>query len=185
MSQLEDLRQYLGGISIDPAEKNFAFDFCKKNEYITQLMQAVIQNVNGVHVSMGYGNLNSKIVMVFPNENSLSVMKSTIQKLLDKFHIDFWSLYITFIDKTEAEYPLKFNVLMNEINAISPQIIYFVDKDDSQIVNLKIEFNKYGIKLPKHYLLEAEKLVNDTEQNRKEIWKSFKYAINYKDLPKQ
>ena len=184
MSQLESFRQFLSGLNIDTAEKNFAFYFCKKNEYLNSLIESVIKSVNGAHVSIGYGNVNSEIVIIFPNEKIFKTIKSTLQTFLDKFSINYWDIYITFLDKTDFDYSLKYNVLMNEINAINPKVIYFVDNDDNAITRLNAEFNNYNIKLPNHDLLEINKLVNNTEQDRKDLWQSFKYIVNYKDLPK-
>ena len=183
MSQLPELKDFLSRLNIGPAEKNFVFDFCKKNEYIDALMNAAIDDVKG-HVSIGYGNINGKIMLIFRDENSLKILKSVIQEFFERFGIDLWTVYITYVNKTEQEYGKKYNLLFNEINAIKPEIIYFVEQDDNNVIELKKEFNKYGVKFPKHYVLDPEKLVGN-EQDKREIIKVLKFAVNYKDIYKK
>ena len=182
---IDKTRTYLKSIPIPSDEKNSVMDFCKKETYRQNLMQAMISEVGDIPVSFGYGNVNANICFVFDNQNTLFVMKPLIQKLLARLKTEFWTLYTTFINKTEVEYPNKIDLLVKEISAVKPQVIYFFCNDDKDIVEFKKMCINNGIAVPKHYLVPMDKLVQDDAESYKELWKIFRYMINYKNKTKR
>lgn len=180
MSSLNELMEFLRTIDIDAAEKNFTFDFCKKNEYIDGLMNAVMIDT-GDPVSIGYGNINGQIMLVFQDRNSLDILKPAVQESFEKIGIDLWTMYITYVDKTQNDYPKKYNVLMNELNAVKPKILYFIDNTDNHVFNLKAECAKYKVAFPRCLIITPNEIVND----KKATFAKLKYAVNFKDIFKK
>ena len=178
-----DLKQYLLSLDTASEDKNYSMMFYKKLQYLESIKQTAINDLH-CHISSGYGNVNSKICFVFNNENTLKIIKPLIQDILDKLKINLWSIYITFLDKTEDEYSKKYNYLMNELNCINPDIIYVFDNNDSCVNQLKQEFTKYNIYKHNNFFQFIDiKLLSSSELNdRKLLWDSFKYMIGYKDI---
>lgn len=181
--RLNQTRNYLMGLPIEADSKRYAMNFCKKTEYIKDIMRQAIQET-GEHMSFGYGNVNSNICFIINNEDMFNIIKPLIQETLEKFGVDFWGVYVTFINKSVHEYPRKINLLMNEINAVSPKIIYVFDKDETNLNNLTSEFLRCNIKLAHLHFIDIAKMGMDNVEVRKELWNKFRYLINYKDINK-
>lgn len=179
---LDKIRQYLSALTISSEQKRYAMNFCKKMNYLNELQAIAIQDTNE-YVCTGYGNINSKICFVFKDKATYDIIKPLIQNILDKFDINSWDVYITFVDKTKSEYDRKYPFLVNEIHAVGAKLLYVFDKDDivyNQIVNA---FTTRNINLPeKHFLINAQKLTSTNDEDRKHLWNMFKYLINYKEI---
>lgn len=182
---LTQTKEYLKTIQIPSNEKNLVMDFCKKEIYRQNLMQVMINEVGDIPVSIGYGNVNANICFIFESEKTLSIMKPLVQKLLNRLQIEFWTLYVTFVNKTEQEYQNKFELLAKEISAVRPKVVYFFCNGDESIVSLKKTFAANGISLPKLYLVPMDKFIQDDDESYKELWKIFRYMINYKNKTKR
>ena len=180
---INDLRQYLLPLNAASNDKNYTMNFYKKTEYLESLKQEAINDLH-CHISSGYGNVNSNICFIFPDEQSLSVIKVLVQEILEKLKINFWGIYTTFINKTSQEYPKKYNYLMNELNAIKPSIIYIFGNDKCYVDILKQEYNKYNISIPDNYIyfVDIKQLASSEEEDRKALWNIFKYMIGYRDI---
>lgn len=180
--RLNDMKQYLLSLDINPEDKRYTMNFCKKNEYLEGLRMAAVSDLHE-HVSTGYGNINSKICFVIKDEKSFKVIKPLIQEILDKFHINFWNIYVTFVNKTVTEYPKKYIYLINEIYAVRPNILYVFDKDEVMYNNIIAEFRNNNVPIPhKHFFVDVIKLSSSDTEIRKELWDSLKYLINYKEI---
>ena len=185
MSQksLDDFKQYLVSLNAASDNKRYAMNFYKKSEYLESLKQEAINDLH-CHISSGYGNVNSNICFIFPNEESLSIVKSLIQDILKVLKINLWDIYITFVDKSSQEYSKKYNYLMNELNAIKPSIVYVFGKDKSVIDRLKQEYTQYNISVSNHYFqfVDVQQLASSKEEDRIALWNIFKYMINYREI---
>lgn len=180
--KLTETKEYLLPLSINSDDKRYTMSFCRKMDYISDLINKVISDTHE-HVSVGYGNVNSRICFVVKDENTLGIIKPLIQEVLEKFHLNFWNVYVTFVDKTKSEYPGKYTCLMNELNAIKPGVVFVVGSDDSQYTALQTEFTSNNIQMPNSYFyIDIQKLGSTEPATRKELWRKFKYLINYKEI---
>lgn len=178
---LENMRNYLLSSNMCADDKRYTMNFCKKIQYLDELHQYIAKDT-GEHVSVGYGNVNSRVCIVVQNEKALNVVKPLIQSVLNKFNMNFWDIYITFVDKTEQEYAKKYSVLVNEIHAINPGILYVLDKDDTIYSSIMQELTTRNVNvLEKHFNIEIELLASTDVEVRKALWQKFKYLINYKE----
>lgn len=182
---LDNMRQYLTALNISSEQKRYTINFCKKIQYLNELHISVSQEVND-YVCTGYGNVNSKICFVFKDKNSCNVIRPLIQDILDKFNINTWDIYMTFVDKTTKDYPKKYSYLMNEIYAINPNLLYVFDKDDAIYNDIIDAFNVRNVSLPdKHFLVDVQKLASTDTDVRQELWNIFRYLINYKEIKQE
>ena len=185
MSQesLNDFRQYLLSLNTASDDKRYAMNFYKKLEYLESLKQEAINDLH-CHISSGYGSVNSNICFIFPDEESLLLIKPLIQDILKKLKINFWGIYITFVNKSSQEYCKKYNYLMNELNAVKPSIVYVFDKEKYIIDRLKQEYDKYNINISNHYFqfVDVRQLASSEEKDRMDLWNVFKYMINYREI---
>lgn len=179
---LDNMKQYLSALDIPIEQKRYAMNFCKKIKYLDNLHDSVAKEVNE-HVCVGYGNPNSKICFVFKDKNAYDIVRPLIQNTLDKFGINNWDIYITFVNKTEKEYSKKYLYLTNEIHAIKPQLLYVFDNDDIIYKEIINAFLSRNIDLPERYfLVSIQKLASMEEHVRQELWGIFRYLINYKTI---
>lgn len=180
---IERTRQYLLDASdILKEEKEYAMSFCKKTEYLNGLRDAVINELHEP-VAAGYGDVNSKICFVFPDEETFNLIKPVIQDVLETFRLNFWDVYVTFIDKTKSDYPDKYGYLINELYAVSPKVLYVIDKTDVSYNNINKGFATSKIPHPseKAYHISIEDVCSTEESIKKKLWKMFKYLINYRN----
>lgn len=181
----DDLRQYLLSLNAASEDKRYTINFCKKLEYLESLKQEAINDLH-CHISSGYGSVNSNICFIFSDEQSLSVVKSLVQEILEKLKMNFWGIYTTFINKSTHDYSKKYNYLMNELNCIKPSIVYVFGKDKSCIDRLKQEYDKYNIPISNNYFqfVDIQQLLSSKEEDRKALWNVFKYMIGYREIEK-
>lgn len=179
---LDNMRQYLSELDIPKDKKQYSMSFCKKIKYLDELHNAAIQDTKE-KVDTGFGNVNSKICFIFKDKNSFNILKPLVQSILDSFDVNAWNVYITFVDKTSNEYNKKYAFLINEIHAVGTHIFYVFDKDDNVYNDIISFFNTRNVSLPeKHFFIDIQKLASSDIEIRKELWNSFKYLINYKEI---
>lgn len=179
---LDDMRQYLTALDIPLEQKRYSINFCKKMQYLDEL-HSIAANDTQEYVCTGYGNFNSKICFVFKDKTEYDIIYSLIQDMLDKFSINTWDIYITFVNKTSTGYLKKYSYLINEIHAINPQLLYVFDKDNSIYKDIINYFLTHKISLPeKHFFIDIQKIASSESETRKELWDMFKYLINYKEI---
>ena len=179
---MDNMKQYLSALEIPVEQKRYAMNFCKKISYLDELHNVASQDTHE-YVCTGYGNVNSKICFVFKDKKCHDVMRPLIQEILDKFHINTWDVYITFVNKTETEYAKKHSYLINEIHAVNPGLLYVFDKDDDMYLNVIQAFTERNIDLPeKHFFIDVEHLASSDVEVRKLLWRDFRYLINYKEI---
>ena len=182
---LDDMRQYLSGLNVDVDQKRYAMNFCKKMQYLDELRDIAVQDTNS-HICTGYGNVNSQICFVFTDKKTYDIIKPIINEILEKFHINLWNIYITFINKTQDEYNKKYSFLANEINAIGANLVFVFDKDNVAYNEIINAFNVRNITLPeKHFFIDMQKIISTETEDRKMLWSFFKYLINYKEIEQE
>ena len=182
---LNQMRQYLSALDINTEQKRYAMNFCKKVQYLEELHHIAIQDTEE-HVCIGYGNVNSQICFVFSNKNIYDTFKSAITDILEKFNLSPWNIYITFINKTQKEYEKKYSFLVNELHAIGANSVFVFDKDETMYNKIIETFGMRNITLPeRHFFIDIQKIVSTEDEDRKELWNSFKYLINYKEIEQE
>lgn len=182
---LDTMRQYLTALPIEAEQKRYTMNFCKKMQYLNELHMSAAQETNG-YVCTGYGNVNSKICFVFRDKNSCDVIRPLIQDILDKFNVNTWDVYMTFVNKTAEEYSKKHSYLVNEIHAVNPKLLYVFDKDDTMYKDIVSSFLVRNIALPdKHFAVDVQKLASSEVSVRQELWSIFRYLINYKEIEQE
>lgn len=182
---LSEMKQYLSALEIDIEQKRYAMNFCKKMQYLDKLRNIAIQDTNE-YVCTGYGNVNSKICFVFNNLQAYETLKPIINETLEKFRMNIWNVYITFIDKTKVEYNKKYSYLANEINANGANLMFVFDKDETNYNKIIEAFNSRNIALPeKHFFIDVHKFASTELEDRKVLWNSFRYLINYKEIEQE
>lgn len=183
MSSLEDMRQFLLSLNTATEDKRYTMYFCKKLSYLNELRNAIVKETNDDYVSMGYGNVNSKICIVVKDEQTFNIIKPLIKEILEQFDINFWNIYVTFIDKSKSPYKDKYNLLVHEINAIKPNLLYVFDKDDTMYLEMTRAFCTLNIDFPeKYFFIGLEYLASTDIEVRKLLWRDFRYLINYKEI---
>lgn len=183
MADLQQFTEYLAGLGITNESKRYSLNFCKKMDYIYSIMDKAIERVGGVHMDFGYGDYNSKIVFIFNNRKQFLEIKDKIQKVLEVFSSNYWNVYVTYINKCDKEYTEKINLLMNEVNAVGPELIYMFSNNENDLTLLKNEFTKYNVKKNFTFFhVNTDELLNPTEGTNANMWSKFKYLINYKNV---
>jgi hypothetical protein len=180
---VDNTRQYLLNASdIPKEEKEYTMNFCKKTEYLNSLRDTVINEIHD-SVAFGYGDVNSKICFVFPDEETFQLIKPVVQDILETFKLNFWDIYVTFINKTKQEYSGKYGYLINELYAIGPKVLYVVDKTEDSYNNINRGFATSKIPHPseKAYHISIEDICSTEPDTKKQLWKMFKYLINYRN----
>lgn len=182
---LDNMKQYLSALPISVEQKRYAMSFCKKMEYLNELRDIAIQDTKE-YICTGYGNVNSKICFVFKDKNNCDIIRPLIQDIIDKFNINVWDIYFTFVNKTQVDYQKKYSYLANEVHAVGSKLLYVFDKDDTMYKEVINAFTIRNIDLPeKHFLVDVQKLASSDVNIRQELWNIFKYLINYKETEQE
>lgn len=131
MTEEESFLEYLKNAPISQADKQYASSFFKKKEYIDKLNDTAITAFDGVSLSSGMGNFNSKVAIVIENHVDLGLVKSFAEPIFGYINTSLWNMYITFHKKTDFDSPSIYNeMLKHEMRAVEPSIIiYFSDKE--------------------------------------------------------
>lgn len=181
-NQIISLKEYLQSIDAPSDDKKYALNFCNKLSYLEAIKAKAINDIHSEIIS-GYGNVNSKICFIFKDESGFNLVKPLLQDILEKFNLNFWDVYVTFLNKTNIEYSQKYSYLANELYAVSPKMIYsFIDDrkiydciSDITLLGVQVKYDKYINILP-------QLLGQTDEKSKAELWNVFKYLINYKDI---
>lgn len=182
---MDDMKQYLSALEIPSEQKRYVMNFCKKAYYLNELHEIVAKDTNE-NINTGSGNVNSKICFVFKDKNSYEIIRPLLQEILDKFHINIWDIYITFVNKTQVDYSKKYSFLINEIHAVNPGLLYVFDKDDDTYKDIVSSFLVRNIVLPeKYFFIDVQKLASSDTEIRKDLWNTFRYLINYKEIEQE
>ena len=182
-ARVDNTRQYLlANDTVSKQDKEYALNFCKKTEYLEQLKCALINELHET-VASGYGDVNSNICFVFESEAAFQLLKPVLQDMLETVKLNFWDVYITFVNKTQTEYANKYGFLMHEVHAVAPKVLYVIgDTDESyNTLNRAFAFAKVNHPSQKAFRVTPQLLCASDEQNRKELWKMFRYLVNYKE----
>lgn len=176
--RLKNFKDYLAKQNdISPGDKRYVMAFCKKEEYLESLRKYAASIVH-CRIVTGYGNVNSGVCLVFPDEDKFKIIKSLLQDKLEKLNINFWDIYITFSRKTEVDYPMQYNYLMNELYAVGPKVVYVFDNSEDTIQKLKEEYVKAGLEEPKQFqFIDIASFVKG--DNDADIWKKLLFIPGY------
>ena len=181
--RVDNTRQYLlASNAVSKQDKEYTLNFCKKTEYLEQLKQSLINELHET-VASGYGDVNSNICFVFESENAFQLLKPALQSIFEIVKLNFWDVYITFANKTTTDYPNKYGFLMHEIHAVSPKVLYVVGETDESYNMLNRAFAVAKVNHPanKAFYITPQLMCSTDEQSRKELWRVFRYLVNYKE----
>lgn len=142
----QDLKEYLFNLDAPKENKNYTFSFYKKLSYLDYLQQHAASQANANIVS-GYGNANASIVFVFQSPPLFKEERENIDKLLERFSINIWDIWITFIDKFIIDYPQKYFYLAHELDTIDPKLVYVFSRDNAY-QNIMQALKKCNISIP-------------------------------------
>jgi hypothetical protein len=179
------MKDYLSNLPIPTEQKQYAMSFYNKITHLDKL-HSIATNIVHSYVRTGYGNVNSKICFVFRNKEIYDIIYKEISSILDRFQINIWDIYITFVDKTKNDYKEKFYYLVSELHTINPNLVYVFDIDDNYYNTIQNYYKIQNITLPdKMFFANMQKIQLTDEKIRQELWNIFKYLINYKELKKE
>lgn len=179
------MKDYLSNLPIPTEQKQYTMSFYNKIIHLNKL-HSIATNLVHSYVRTGYGNVNSRICFVFKNKELYDTVYKNILSILDKFQINIWDIYITFIDKTEIDYKEKFYYLTSELHTINPNLVCIFDNDNNYYNIIQTYYKTQNITLPdKMFFVDIQKIQSTNEEVRQELWNIFKYLINYKELKKE
>ncbi len=182
---LDNMKEYLSALAIPSEQKRYTMNFCKKINYLNDLHALAAQETNE-YICTGFGNVNSKICFVFKDKNTYEIIRPLIQETLEKFHINAWDVYVTFVNKTTTEYAKKYSFLVNELHAVKPGLLYVFDNDEVMYNEIVNAFGHRNVTLPeRHFAINIQKLGSSEVAIRKELWSVFRYLINYKEIEQE
>lgn len=178
----QEIKDYLLPLRVSNDDKRYVLNFCKKLEYLESLREKVSKDTN-MDVTSGYGDINSKICFIFNNVISFNIMKSMIQDKLDMFEINFWQIYVTFVNKVEKDYPLKYDMLCSELSAIKPDLLYVFDNDIKVYNKILSSISHFKILEPEHhFFIDVVQLASSDADVQSKMFYDLHYLINYKTL---
>lgn len=179
---LGDTKQYLLSLSIPQDDKRYVMSFYKKLQHLEELRKKVAGDTNK-DVSGGYGDVNSKICFIFNNQTLFNAAKQMIQDKLDLFEVNFWQIYVTFINKVDCEYPYRYEVIASELSAIKPDLLYVFDSDKAAYNKIMAAMAQFNIPVPERpFFIDIQEMASDDPEVKKKIWHTLRYLINYKTL---
>lgn len=177
---VEEMKQYLLPLNALQDDKRYVMNFCKKIEYLDSIRQRLYE-VTGMDVSSGYGDVNSKICVVFNSETKFKEFRQAIQNVLTIFGTEFWELYITYINKVDMDYPKKYEMVASELSAVRPSLLYVIDKDRGEYDRIIDSLKMLNVPVPeKHFFVDIAEMCSSDEAVRQGLWKVLRYFINYK-----
>ena len=176
------LKNYLSSLAIKTEEKRYVLDFCKKLEYLEYLQKKAAAETHK-NINTGYGNANSQICFVFQDIAEFAKAKPDVVKQLEKFLMNLWDVWITFIDKCDIDYVHKYEYLAHEIHCVNPKLMYvFSDENNSDVMDVMMNHMKnLGIQPPQiAYRINLNDLSSEDPEVRQHLWNRLRYLINYK-----
>lgn len=178
----ESLKDYLSSLVIKAEDKRYVLNFCKKLGYLESLQKKVAIDT-GENVVTGYGNPNSQICFVFKNQKEFAEAKSKLQPHLDTFLVNLWDVWLTFVNKTEMDYPQKYECLAYELHAVGPILMYvFTNGQDDNEKNTILEaMQKIGAPTPQiSHNVNINDLTSQDPVVKQSLWNRLRFLINYK-----
>lgn len=145
--------------TLDEYDKKLTYNYFTKFEAINNLFEIVLKKKKMIRGS--FGNYNAKTVFVVNYDNTNDKIISLIKKYYEINNADFYSIYITSIDKF-CDRKLDLTLLSKEIQIINPNRVIVLG-DDIDIPN--------GMSFSKDKLEELLLCLDDKE--RKENSKIF------------
>lgn len=180
--QVQKIKDYLLPLQIPNDDKRYVLNFCKKLEYLESLRAKVAKDT-GMNVVSGYGDFNSKICFIFNNVKNFNIAKSLIQEKLDMFEVNFWQMYVTFVNKVEKDYSLKYDMLCSELSAIRPDLLYVFDNDIEVYNKILSSISRFKIPEPEHhFFIDVVQLASNDADIQNKMFYDLHYLINYKSL---
>lgn len=98
--------------------------FSYKRDYIEQIMSIMYKDVQQ-KIDYGYGNYNASICFLFENRDLENKLKFDLQEILEKYGIDYYSIYNTYFNKIKSFYSKNIELLSNELLCVKPNIIFY------------------------------------------------------------
>ena len=178
----KEIKEYvnsLNGINISEADKQDFIRFCRKEQYIQGLMKQMYEDVHR-KMHYGYGDYDASIVFVYQNMDVKNRCVKSIETMMNKFSVDIFSTYCTYIDKTDVDYTLKYTLLAYELNCVSPQIVYFICDNEECVDKYNLACSNNGISACKVRYVQANVFEQSTIS--KEILSSLKAMILKKKI---
>lgn len=178
----ETFKAYLSSLNIPADDKKYVLSFFKKADYFESLREIINQDT-GETIAMGYGNFNSKIGFVVEDKSIFEVIKPLIVEYMDKFDINIWNTYLTFIKKAKTDYQEHYSLLVHELHAVNPNVLYFFVRKEETYNQIISEYENRSVKLPTkvfHIVVPEDGIDNNALQ--KQFFDMFKYLINYKEI---
>lgn len=180
--KLDDMKQYLLPLNIVQDDKRYSMNFYKKLQYLEELRKRIADDTH-MDVSIGYGDMNSKICFIFNNQKLFNAMKQIVQEKLDLFEVNFWQIYVTFINKVDGDYARKYEVIASELSAIKPNLLYVFDSDKAAYDKVIAALAQFNIPVPERpFFVDVQELASDDEEVKRRLWHVLRYLINYKTL---
>lgn len=137
MLDQKEFDAYLAQLDIPVEEKRYASSFVKKNSYLSQIQQMGITNMDSPELlEMGFGNFNTKIMVVVANPNEKKTVLKFLTPLLDRINISIWNCYLTFYNKC-SNMKINGEILEREIQCINPEIVIVFNHDQTDYSDLK------------------------------------------------
>ena len=187
--QKNKLKNYLSQLPISQEEKRYIYMFYQKEEYITRINDVLINLTNVNHIDIGFGNLNSKTMFLIKNASLYKEIKPFLSKTFERFGIDMYSTYISFIDKSGkcSEYDITNTAY--EIYAIRPELVYVIDTNEEMLGVIKNECFKCNASYePRMIFISFDNVIaclNEDESisnmAKQILWPSIRNIINYKN----
>ncbi len=170
----QEVIDYVNSTNCSQYDKNDFILFCKKQEYLDKIMGIMFNTVK-CKINYGYGNLNSDICFLFDDIQSEEAIKKELANILNKYNIDYYSIYVTYINKCDRFYGRYLELLYSELNAVNSKIIYYFGESEEQI-NL---FKDLYIKNNKTF---NYRYINTKDFNFDSMKSEIKYMIKYKNI---
>lgn len=159
--------------NLDDNSKKLTYNYFTKFEAITNLLEIVLKKKKLIRGS--FGNFNAKTVFIVNYDNTNDKIIEIIKKYYDANNADFYSLYVTSIDKfNDKELDLK--ILDKELKIINPNKIIVIGSDIS--FENSVSFNKLD-ELLRFLNLDEKERKNNNEFCiiRDEFDKCIKFAL--------
>lgn len=123
MIDQKEFDAYLAQLDIPIEEKRYASSFSKKNSYLNQIQQMGIMSMKSPEVlEMGFGNFNTKIMIVVANPSEKKTVLKFLTPLFDRINISIWNCYFTFYRKC-SDMNICDEILEREKQCIKPEIV--------------------------------------------------------------
>jgi hypothetical protein len=137
MIDQKEFDAYLAQLDIPVEEKRYASSFLKKNSYLNQIQQMGIMSKNSPEVlEMGFGNFNTKIMIVVANPSEKKIVLKFLTPLLERINISIWNCYLTFYQKCSNTNVCD-ELFEREKQCIKPEVIIRFNNSETNYDDIK------------------------------------------------